>query len=109
MTNHHHHLPSMLMVFLLLTSSMSSSARPLNDNYFSLVATDPILLPSNRMVLPETPRGLSACGHSRVAGKLLFPGARLDRGKYAPLVLNMLPKGPVPPSGPSKGINNLNN
>ncbi|PNX57536.1 hypothetical protein L195_g058744, partial [Trifolium pratense] len=28
---------------------------------------------------------------------------------YGPLILNMLPKGKVPPSGPSKGTNNLNN
>ncbi|KAA8533985.1 hypothetical protein F0562_031502 [Nyssa sinensis] len=30
-------------------------------------------------------------------------------GKYGRLVLNMLPKGPQPPSGPSKGGNNINN
>lgn len=30
-------------------------------------------------------------------------------GNYAPLLLNLLPRGPVPPSGPSGGINELNN
>ncbi|KAG4392836.1 hypothetical protein AAZX31_04G202400 [Glycine max] len=74
------HLAAMLLlVFLLLTSSTSTSA----DNNFA--ATEPSLnlaLPSDR----------------RVAG-----------GKYGPMILNMLPKGPVPPSGPSKGTNNLNN
>ncbi|KAM1020360.1 hypothetical protein ACFX13_042337 [Malus domestica] len=29
--------------------------------------------------------------------------------KYGPLILNLLPKGTKPPSGPSKGTNDLNN
>ncbi|KAG5148394.1 hypothetical protein JHK82_015275 [Glycine max] len=103
----------LLLVFLFLTSS---SARPLNDenNYFSLAATEPSLnlaLPSDRVVVPEepAPRHVSGCGHTRVAGMLALPGTRLAGGKYGPMILNMLPKGPVPPSGPSKGTNNLNN
>jgi len=105
----------MLLLFLLLTSSTSSSARPFSHNYFSLVATHPtvnLALPSDRVVrvvLPETPGRVSACAHMRAAGKQPFPVTRLAGGKHVPLVLNMLPKGPVPPSGPSKGINNLNN
>lgn len=30
-------------------------------------------------------------------------------GKYRPLLLNLLPKGPSPPSAPSKGTNNVGN
>ncbi|KAL2339465.1 hypothetical protein Fmac_007405 [Flemingia macrophylla] len=74
-----HHLVTVLLLFLLLTSS-SATARPLN-----------LALPSDTVAPPEE-------GHLRVAGK-----------KFGPLVLNMLPKGPVPPSGPSKGTNGLNN
>ncbi|TKY73934.1 hypothetical protein E2542_SST02693 [Spatholobus suberectus] len=108
------HLAAVLLVFLLLTSS---SARPLND-YFSHAATEPTLnlsLPSDRVVVvvppeEEVPAGhVSTCGHGRVAGKLPLPGTRLAGGKYGPLILNMLPKGPVPPSGPSKGTNSINN
>ncbi|KAG5248327.1 hypothetical protein OIU76_030536 [Salix suchowensis] len=29
--------------------------------------------------------------------------------KYRPLLLNLLPKGPLPPSGPSKRTNNVGN
>ncbi|RDX93549.1 hypothetical protein CR513_24175, partial [Mucuna pruriens] len=99
----HRHLAAVMLVFLLLTSWWSSSsARPLN-----------LALPSDRVVPPEDeePAGhVSTCrGHVRVAGKLPLPGTRLAGGKYGPLVLNMLPKGPVPPSGPSKGINSINN
>jgi len=60
-------------------------------------------------MLPETPGGVSACAHMRVAGKLPFPVTRVTGVKHRPLVLNMLPKGPVPPSAPSLGTNNLNN
>lgn len=100
----HHHLAAFLFVSLLLISSSTpSSSRPLN-----------LALPSDRVVAPpaeeEEPTGhVSACGHKRVVGKLPLPGTRLGGGKYGSLVLNMLPKGPVPPSGPSKGTNNLNN
>ncbi|KAL9313773.1 hypothetical protein ACSQ67_019225 [Phaseolus vulgaris] len=108
----HLHLASILLLFLLLTSSTPSSARPFTGSYFSLGpthATFNLALPSERLVLPETPGRVSACAHMRVAGKQPFPVTRLAGVKHKPLVLNMLPKGPVPPSGPSKGINNLNN
>ncbi|KAK7353536.1 hypothetical protein VNO80_18985 [Phaseolus coccineus] len=109
----HRHLASIpLLLFLLLTSSTSSSARPFTDSYFSLAATHNTLnlaLPSERLVLPDTPGRVSACAHMRVAGKQPFPVSRVAAVKHTQLVLNMLPKGPVPPSGPSKGINNLNN
>lgn len=95
----HRYLASMLLVFLLL---IISSARPLSDPTVNLA------LPSDRVVLPETPGRVSTCAHMRVAGKQPFPVTRLAGGKHVPLVLNMLPKGPVPPSAPSHGINNLN-
>ncbi|WVZ19604.1 hypothetical protein V8G54_006926 [Vigna mungo] len=96
----HRYLASMLLVFLLL---ITSSARPLSDPTVNLA------LPSDRVVLPETPGRVSTCTHMRVAGKQPFPVTKLAGGKHVSLVLNMLPKGPVPPSAPSKGINNLNN
>ncbi|KAL2238376.1 UNVERIFIED_CONTAM: hypothetical protein Sindi_1029300 [Sesamum indicum] len=36
-------------------------------------------------------------------------GNRKLGAAYAPLPMSMLPKGPIPPSGPSKRINNYNN
>ncbi|BAT79013.1 hypothetical protein LR48_Vigan04g087400 [Vigna angularis] len=99
----HRYLASMLLLFLLLTSSTSSSARPLSDPTVNLA------LPSDRVVLPETPERVSTCAHMRVAEKQPFPVTRLGGGKHVALVLNMLPRGPVPPSAPSHGINNLNN
>nr|KYP39433.1 hypothetical protein KK1_039268 [Cajanus cajan] len=110
-TSHaNHHLATLLLLFLLLTTTSSSLARPFNTNYLGLAATEPTLnlaLPSDRVVAPpeedHPPPHVSPCGHLRVAGK------KLGGAKYGPLVLNMLPKGPVPPSGPSKGTNDFNN
>lgn len=93
----HHQYAAVLLMFLFLLSSSPSSARLLD-----------IALPSQ-----EEPAGhVSPCDHMRVvaaAGKLPSPGMRVAGGKYGPLILNMLPKGTVPPSGPSKGTNNSNN
>lgn len=92
----HHQYAAVLLVFLFLLSSSPSSARLLNN----------IALPSQ-----EEPAGhVSPCDHmSVVAGKLPSPGMKVAGGKYGALILNMLPKGTVPPSGPSKGTNNINN
>ncbi|KAK7410815.1 hypothetical protein VNO78_01950 [Psophocarpus tetragonolobus] len=90
---------AMLLAFLLMTPSMG---RPLNDdNYLRLGASEDafnLALPSDRAEEGVKPGHVSRCGEMRVA-----------RGKYGALILNMLPKGPVPPSAPSKGTNNLNN
>lgn len=103
-SNHHHHLhhAAVLLVFLILisSSSLSSSARLLND--FNLA------LPSDTAV-PEKEE--ITAGHGRVTGKLPSPPVmRIRGGKYRPImILNMLPKGTVPSSGPSKRSNNINN
>ncbi|KAF7830873.1 hypothetical protein G2W53_013206 [Senna tora] len=84
-----------LLVVLLLTPSFSS-ARLLNDDFNTV------------LVLPG--RVLPCHHHAEAAGRIgASPAKRVVAGKYGPLVLNMLPKGTVPPSGPSKGTNNVNN
>jgi hypothetical protein len=89
--NHHLHLAATLSLLILLSlSSISSSARPLNDFSHLATTTSNLALPSDRTATPEKE------GH--VSGVY-----------YGPLILNMLPKGKVTPSGPSKGTNNLNN
>ncbi|KAL5075328.1 hypothetical protein RYX36_014312 [Vicia faba] len=86
----------LLSLLILLISSSSSSARPLND-FSQLAATSNLELPSDRVVVmrPEKKGHVSvvACG-----GKV-----------HGPFILNMLPKGTVPPSAPSKRHNNINN
>ncbi|XP_027336991.1 uncharacterized protein LOC113850608 [Abrus precatorius] len=96
-----HPAAALLLLFLLLTSSFSY-ARPFNS--FNLA------LPSDR-VLPveEYPAGHMSPSHRmEVADKIPLPGMRVGR-KYGAMVLNMLPKGSVPPSGPSKGSNYIKN
>ncbi|OIV98063.1 hypothetical protein TanjilG_09556 [Lupinus angustifolius] len=46
---------------------------------------------------------------SHAATKTTLNIALPNSGKYMPLILNMLPKGKVPSSGPSKRVNNFNN
>ncbi|KAK7282431.1 hypothetical protein RIF29_11186 [Crotalaria pallida] len=95
--NHHHHHAVLLLVFLFLISSSSSYARLLN-----------IALPREGVVLKEKEE---QAGHVLPCEHMVVDVARkrLSGGKYGRLILNMLPKGTVPPSGPSKGINNINN
>lgn len=89
------HLAAALLILLSLISS-SSSARPLND-FIQLAEASSITLPSER-AMPAEKEGHISVVRGRGAAK-----------SYGPLILNMLPKGKVPPSGPSKGTNNLNN
>lgn len=89
------HLAVALLILLSLISS-SSSARPLND-FSQLAETSNIALPSER-AMPEEKEGHISVVRERGGAK-----------SYGPLILNMLPKGKVPSSGPSKGTNNLNN
>ncbi|WJX34517.1 hypothetical protein P8452_22624 [Trifolium repens] len=90
--NHHLHLAATLLVSLLILLSLSSisSARPLNDFSHLATTSSNLALPTDRTAMPEKE------GH--VSGVY-----------YGPLILNMLPKGKITPSGPSKGTNNLNN
>ncbi|CAJ2641702.1 unnamed protein product [Trifolium pratense] len=96
--NHHLRLAATLLILLSLSSL--SSARPLND-FSHLPATSNLALPSDRTaMMPEKEGHVSGVLEIRGGGKA---------AAYGPLILNMLPKGKVPPSGPSKGTNNLNN
>lgn len=95
-----------LLLFLVVLASVltsSASARLLNDHLTLLPESPPQSL--KQQVLPchtddnniqasaaETPRFGAAAA-----------------AKYGPLLLNLLPKGTNPPSGPSKGTNDLNN
>lgn len=86
MVKHHLAARLLLIIYLLIIMLSCSSifaARPLNDEIA-------LALPSDNRVEKEYRVG---CG-----------------GKYGgAFIFNMLPKGTVPPSGPSKGTNNLNN
>ncbi|CAK8567781.1 unnamed protein product [Lathyrus sativus] len=82
---------TLLLSLLILLISSSSSARPLND-FSQLSATSNLELPSDRVVMMPEKKG-HVCG------------GKVNR----PLILNMLPKGTVPPSAPSKRHNNINN
>ncbi|XP_028778859.1 uncharacterized protein LOC114735338 [Neltuma alba] len=90
----------LLVVFLLTLSASFSSARLFNGV---------------NLVLPSADR-VSGAADTVTAGRVRSSAMRLRAvalrrraRKYGPLVLNMLPKGGVPPSGPSKGTNNVNN
>ncbi|KAK9283934.1 hypothetical protein L1049_012191 [Liquidambar formosana] len=114
------HLVPTLLVFLVITSQ-SSSARVLLDHGSlpanSLAATQPELnlaLPGDNLIDASSEKnshhGLPCdMGSDK---KVDLEAERSREGlmrKYGPLFLNMLPKGPLPPSGPSPGINGEKN
>ncbi|KAE9587306.1 hypothetical protein Lal_00004497 [Lupinus albus] len=108
--NNHQNHAVLLLVFLFLISSSSSSARLLNG-VISVISTDPTL----NIALPKEKEELAghvlSCDHMVVVvtGEVQSPEINLSGEKYGPLILNMLPKGKVPSSGPSKRINNVKN
>ncbi|KAJ9179644.1 hypothetical protein P3X46_007994 [Hevea brasiliensis] len=74
-----------VMVLLIVNiTSQASCARLLVDGSLSTS--------EQRIVLPEV--------------GIISPTEEQLIGKYRPLLLNLLPRGPVPPSGPSKRTNN---
>ncbi|GFZ15095.1 hypothetical protein Acr_24g0012850 [Actinidia rufa] len=85
--------PSMLCLtatlFIFLIISQSSSARLLKDSSHPCKMGQP--------TMSFDPMELAVAEPKRL------------RSRYGPLFLSMLPKGSVPPSGPSKGTNNMNN
>ncbi|BFG22975.1 hypothetical protein CerSpe_092490 [Prunus speciosa] len=112
-------MAQMLCVLLvLLAVSTCSSARLLNDQLHHLEL--PKAQNKHNVFLPENPSHEEA-HHQHVfpchtvntdqASSSHLPAAprfgAAAAAKYGPLVLNLLPKGPTPPSGPSKGTNNL--
>ncbi|CAL0305331.1 unnamed protein product [Lupinus luteus] len=103
MTNYNHQHALSLLLFLLLITS--SSARFLNGDisHATTKTTLNIALPNDGVLLMQKEKQdehMSPYYHMEEV---------VSGGKYMPLVLNMLPKGKVPSSGPSKRINNFNN
>ncbi|KAK2637194.1 hypothetical protein Ddye_031986 [Dipteronia dyeriana] len=114
----------LLLFFFLLISSLSSlsSARPLNHivhhhHHHHLPQSESIFriaLPSDHihnmedMMIKRSPcsdhhHAMESAAATRVQA---YPKLA---GKYEKLVLNVLPKGVVPPSAPGKGSNDVNN
>ncbi|XVF41226.1 hypothetical protein PTKIN_Ptkin01aG0263500 [Pterospermum kingtungense] len=114
-------LVAVVFLFVVFTSSSLSSARLLNDFLsHGLAATEPTLnlaLPIddniNKSEQDPKPQVLP-CDHmipmkNSHVGIPRSPTPRLT-GNYGAMILSMLPKGvPVPPSAPSKGINDVQN
>lgn len=118
---------SVLLFFFFLCISQSavlSSARPLINGHFPqsiAAATEPdfnkIALPSNKVNAPPVKDDRFAKPCDMDAGKRSdtgIPAAEVvyqptAAGKYRPLVLNVLPKGRIPSSGPSRRTNAVKN
>ncbi|RWW00245.1 hypothetical protein GW17_00036793 [Ensete ventricosum] len=81
------HFLLLLLLFVFIITPQLSSCRPIK-------AVDPELVPS-----PESGPVRAPCFNSR---------KEQLAEKYKPLLLNLLPRGPSPPSGPSPGINSNN-
>ncbi|KAJ0100958.1 hypothetical protein Patl1_06733 [Pistacia atlantica] len=103
------------LFFILLSHSSLSSARPLHDFMLQNIdsgepaaaaAAYSIALPSDKVNSSEEEDDANNGENSEKEISVSTP--RIS-GKYQPLVLNILPKGTVPPSGPSKGTNDVNN
>ncbi|KAK8651465.1 hypothetical protein V6N13_141066 [Hibiscus sabdariffa] len=112
-------LVAMALLLFIFTTSSLSSARLLNhfhsDGLPATATTMDLALFALEVEDSRSEQGPKPCGHHMVAmtrphvGILRSPTQRLA-GKYGPMILGKLPKGvPVPPSAPSKGINNINN
>ncbi|KAH7548278.1 hypothetical protein JRO89_XS14G0094300 [Xanthoceras sorbifolium] len=121
---------SLLLLFLFITitsNSSLSSARPLNINVqhhhhhhnhnHQLRQTEfesesesvfrIIALPSDS--LKDIKRPCSSDDHRGMVADSGVPKYPKLAGKYGPLLLNILPKGGVPPSAPGKGTNDVKN
>ncbi|KAL4339755.1 hypothetical protein GQ457_08G010120 [Hibiscus cannabinus] len=110
-------LVAMVLLLFIFTTSSLSSARILNSD--GLPATDTTTTTTMDLALfaldvedSRSEQVPEPCGHHMTrphVGILRSPTQRLT-GNYGPMILGKLPKGvPVPPSAPSKGINNINN
>ncbi|KAF3433285.1 hypothetical protein FNV43_RR24387 [Rhamnella rubrinervis] len=104
-TNPLTHLLFFTTVLLLVSSS---SARLLSHVAETGRPALNLALPGEPLVEPALPCDMET-GVKPGMGR--FQPLRLGGGrkKYGPLILSMLPKGPVPSSGPSKRINGLKN
>ncbi|XP_022764426.1 uncharacterized protein LOC111309689 [Durio zibethinus] len=110
-------ITAVVFFLFIFTSNSFSSARLLNGFLSNgLAATEPTL----NLELPvedfdksgQDPKPqVLPCDHMvpiRSSHVGLVRSPRLA-GKYGPMILSMLPKGPVPSSGPSKGTNDVRN
>ncbi|KAK0593002.1 hypothetical protein LWI29_028895 [Acer saccharum] len=114
----------LLFFFLLIASHSSlSSARPLNhivhhhqhhipqsefESIFRIALPSDHIHSMEDMMIKRSPcsdhhRAMESTADTRV---LAYPKLA---GKYGKLVLNVLPKGVVPPSAPGKGTNDVKN
>ncbi|KAL5709879.1 hypothetical protein ACHQM5_020510 [Ranunculus cassubicifolius] len=97
---------TLMMVVLLVVAlflSQSSSARPIVQiQSEKFIATNPAM----NMVLDQENKG-GVLPADPCVGVDLPLEKRI--GRYGGLVLNVLPKGTITPSGPSKRTNNMNN
>lgn len=115
-----HHLAAAMLIlfaFLIMFFPSSSSARLLNVPQ-NLAANEQALylvLPGDNAVVVAYPlekdseRVLPCEMDESSKPKAPFPAAPRLAGKYGPLLLTRLPKGPMPKSGPSKGTNSVHN
>uniref|UniRef100_A0A5B7CCN9 Uncharacterized protein n=1 Tax=Davidia involucrata TaxID=16924 RepID=A0A5B7CCN9_DAVIN len=105
------HLTATIFFFLIICQS--STARPSNGFYpnkpLSLALPGDEVSASTVPANPSEKKHVQPCemGYSKKMG---IPAPKRLGAKYGPLLLSVLPKGdPIPPSGPSKRINDINN
>ncbi|KAF5201568.1 hypothetical protein FRX31_008850 [Thalictrum thalictroides] len=109
---------SMIIVFIVLvlaSTSISAAARPLHHSHNFMASDHPalniVLLPQENNQLMNSVHVDHPC-HEELSVTIRDveqqqPDEKIS-GKYGSIVLNLLPKGTVPPSGPSKGSNSIN-
>ncbi|XVF81942.1 hypothetical protein PTKIN_Ptkin16aG0002800 [Pterospermum kingtungense] len=112
-SNKTHRLVLVLFFFILASNSLMSSARltPM-DPSFNVLA---LPLHHRKSEQDPKPQVVLPCHHHHMVPTknshvriIRHPSPRLV-GKYGPMILSMLPRGPVPSSGPSKGTNDIKN
>ncbi|KAH7854585.1 hypothetical protein Vadar_015624 [Vaccinium darrowii] len=105
-----YHLTATILIFLIITQF--SSARPLRAFNPSTELPENPALPGGALPEKDSSEQVFPCemesNQNSATEFSSAPKARLG-GRYGPLFLAMLPKGSVPPSGPSRRINDDNN
>jgi hypothetical protein len=106
-------LKPILFFFIIVSLSTSSSARPLYTNLLQSITATESALPMENMddvyvnpTMEKDSKHVLPC-HMEIGEGSNIRSTRLA-GKFGPMILNVLPKGTIPPSGPSKGGNSLN-
>lgn len=94
-----------LAVLLLLCVVRHSNARPAPIEHMNCVgAGEALLLPG-----PVSKQTAWISGSSGDHARSLWRSSRTEKGQWKKLFFAMLPRGNVPPSGPSTGIHGSNN